>query len=997
MKHAEKKKRRWLVWSMAVCLAVILIGGILYVNRLRKNLMNTAIQNVMTVTKQQQQAFDTFIANDQERLHSYAEYFTKGFHNNAQDVLRQLIMFSDVDAVYSVLCLEEGWFCSSSSDEIRQITQEQIDFYATLEGSGIRDSYTGFFSGEPKFGYYETFAFANGHRGLIQKSYERSKISDTFSLSFYNDQGFAYVVDRQGDILLRASGQLGDASYTNIFDAIVDLHGRQEEIDLFRQALGNRESGSLTFSGTSGELVYTYVPIENGEDWYLVSVVPMSAITTEMGSIMRSSQLTMFLLFAVLVICGGFLLLLWTTQQDIKNKELESDYNAQLFNIFATHLSNNTDDVYLMVDLETTTLEYISPNVERVLGLSAETIAADLHILESAYVDHKNIDYEAMRRMPADTALEPANAEWINPKTGEHKWFQQNVYSKQVHGQKKLVIYISDRTRERKTNDNLREALQMAKAASDAKSAFLSSVRHDIRTPMNAIIGFLALMRNEVYNPEMVLEYTQRIDTASQHLLGLINDVLDMNKIESGSATLNITEVNLADVINEVNAIIRPQAKARNQTFDIFVSSLAYEHVMGDKLRINQVLINLLSNAVKYTQEGGNIQMCITELPRVLNSYSRIRFTVADNGMGMSEEYQKVIFDPFTREDTALASQIQGTGLGMAITKRLVELMGGTIRVESTLGEGSTFTVELELRIQEKEDDEEFWTEHNVSRMIVADDDENICRNIVQAMTAVGVNTDYATEGKAAVQMMREAREAGRPYDLILLDWKMPGLDGLATARLIRQNYPDRIPILLLTAYDWGEIEHEASEIGVDHFMPKPFFMSTFKNAIRRIMGGRNEAKEDDDLVVQGKTILVVDDIEVNRIILVKILSALGAKCDVAGNGKEAVETFEASEPGTYDLILMDVQMPVMDGYAATRAIRSSAHSSAQSIPIIAMTANAFVDDVRDAIESGMDAHIAKPVQLDTLKSTIHTVLENHASEKRETEAGLSWPAANRI
>ncbi|MBD5093148.1 MAG: response regulator [Subdoligranulum sp.] len=305
--------------------------------------------------------------------------------------------------------------------------------------------------------------------------------------------------------------------------------------------------------------------------------------------------------------------------------------------------------------------------------------------------------------------------------------------------------------------------------------------------------------------------------------------------------------------------------------------------------------------------------------------------------------------------------------------------------------------MELELRIQEKEDDEEFWTEHNVSRMIVADDDENICRNIVQAMTAVGVNTDYATEGKAAVQMMREAREAGRPYDLILLDWKMPGLDGLATARLIRQNYPDRIPILLLTAYDWGEIEHEASEIGVDHFMPKPFFMSTFKNAIRRIMGGRNEAKEDDDLVVQGKTILVVDDIEVNRIILVKILSALGAKCDVAGNGKEAVETFEASEPGTYDLILMDVQMPVMDGYAATRAIRSSAHSSAQSIPIIAMTANAFVDDVRDAIESGMDAHIAKPVQLDTLKSTIHTVLENHASEKRETEAGLSWPAANRI
>ncbi len=531
----------------------------------------------------------------------------------------------------------------------------------------------------------------------------------------------------------------------------------------------------------------------------------------------------------------------------------------------------------------------------------------------------------------------------------------------------------------------LKDALRMAQAASEAKTSFLSSVSHDIRTPMNAIIGFLALMKDEVDHPDAVRKYVQRIDAASQHLLGLINDVLDMNKIESGSTTLNLAEMDLAEVIEEINTIIRPQAKAKNQTFDIFVSHLNFEHLLGDKVRINQILINLLSNSVKYTPENGTVAMRVEELPQVVDNYSRIRFTVSDNGLGMSEDFLKVIFDPFTREDTKVSHEIQGTGLGMAITKNLVDLMGGAIHVESRLGEGSTFTVELELRIQEKEDDPEFWREYKISRMIVADDDEEACHSIVKAMSRVGVATDYATDGEAAVRMMREHREAGEPYDLILLDWKMPTLNGLETARLIRKNYSDKIPILLLTAYDWSEIDAEAAEIGIDHFLPKPFFMSTFKEAVRRIMAGhrKNEASSQPD-VVRNKHILVVDDIEINRLILVEILSALGASCDEAGNGQEALELFMRSQPGGYDLILMDVQMPVMDGYAATRAIRSSGHPAARTVPIIAITANAFVDDVRDAIDSGMDAHIAKPIQINELKSTIWQVLENRRSSSGE-------------
>ncbi len=523
----------------------------------------------------------------------------------------------------------------------------------------------------------------------------------------------------------------------------------------------------------------------------------------------------------------------------------------------------------------------------------------------------------------------------------------------------------------------LEETLHMAQAASEAKTSFLSSVSHDIRTPMNAIIGFLSLMQDEIDNPDIVREYIQRIDAASKHLLGLINDVLDMNKIESGSTTLNLGEMNLAEVIEEINTIIRPQTKAKNQTFDIFASHLNFEHLLGDKMRINQILINLLSNSVKYTPENGTIAMRVDELPQVVDNYSRIRFTISDNGQGMSEDFLKVIFDPFTREDTRITHEIQGTGLGMAITKSLVDLMGGSIKVESKLGEGSTFVVELELHIQEREDNPKFWTDHSVGKILVVDDDEEICRNVVHTMRETGVVVEYAIGGETAIQMMGKARQMSKPYDLILLDWKMPGLDGLETARLIRKSYPEKIPILLLTAYDWSEIEQEAIEIGVNHFMPKPFFMSTFKEVICRVVDAPQIAEKGKDSVVQGKRILVVDDIEVNQIILMKILSSQGAVCEAVVNGQEAVDAFLNSPPGTYDLILMDVQMPVMGGYEATRIIRASNHPEAKSVPIIAMTANAFVDDVRDAIDSGMDAHIAKPIQIDKLKATIQQVLDS--------------------
>ncbi|MDE7258517.1 MAG: PAS domain S-box protein, partial [Lachnospiraceae bacterium] len=381
-------------------------------------------------------------------------------------------------------------------------------------------------------------------------------------------------------------------------------------------------------------------------------------------------------------------------EQKLAEKNQEIRYQEQIFEIFSTFLSDNIDDVYMMLDAKGEKAEFVSSNIERVLGIPWKVIMDDVNQIGHAeYITGGEIGWEGLSALEPGMALESMETERIHRITGERKWFRESLYCVLVQGIKKVVIYISDRTKEKQIENTLSEALNMAQTANKAKSAFLGNVSHDIRTPMNAIMGFIPLLQEEADNPEHVREYTQKISAASNHLLGLINDVLDMNKIESGGAVLNISELNLAEIIDEINTIIRPQANAKEQKFEISTISLHNEHLLGDKLRINQILINILSNSVKYTQFGGNIKMTVDELPQVDESYSRIRFTVSDNGQGMSEEYQKVIFEPFSREQNTAWNQAQGTGLGMTITKSLVELMHGSIEVKSRLGEGTTFIV----------------------------------------------------------------------------------------------------------------------------------------------------------------------------------------------------------------------------------------------------------------------------------------------------------------
>ena len=525
---------------------------------------------------------------------------------------------------------------------------------------------------------------------------------------------------------------------------------------------------------------------------------------------------------------------------------------------------------------------------------------------------------------------------------------------------------------ERVHNVQLQEALQIAQDANEAKTNFLSNMSHDIRTPMNAVIGFSTLLSREPDNAVKVREYTRKIGAASNHLLGLINDILDISKIESGKLTLRESVFSLDELLESVNVVVRPLAGEKKQQLMVNMGKMSHELFVGDKTRLNQVLINLLSNAIKYTPAGGQIRFSIEDLGPSSSNVERIRFVVEDTGYGITDEFKKIIFEPFTRSEGSTTNKETGTGLGLAITKNIVDLMGGSIDLESVIGKGSTFTVELPMRLPHEEADEHFWENHGMTRILLVDDDKSVCDGVKANMAGSGVTLDAVYSGEAAVEKVKKEYAAGREYSAIILDWQMPGMNGLDVAKIIRKIIPIDTPVLFLTSYDWTEIETEALEIDVDGFLAKPFTAMNLKEKLIEVEHFKNAvSREDVSLNLKGLHFLLAEDNELNAEIVVELLKSEGASCDVAENGRLVVDRFLESAPKTYDAILMDVMMPVMNGYEATKAIRASKHPEALTIPIVAMTANAFVKDVQDALDAGMNAHVAKPINMETLKNTL--------------------------
>ena len=668
----------------------------------------------------------------------------------------------------------------------------------------------------------------------IAVTYNNRDLVDSLKISAFEGHGSTFAVLPDGRVVLDSSSA-DMRGVHNILAMLKNSAGfTAEQVDALQDSFAAGESGNLEFSinGVSYYMVYGSASFQN---WTILGIAPKSVVNANMNRLQYTTMAVMSGTTGMLAV-AALLLVVQNNRQKLRKKDQQLLAREELF----SNLSRNVDDVFLMIDTETRKVEYVSPNVQRILGLSPEAVQEDLYVLYPAGDDSGASRLENLMQMEQGVQQE-WEREFVNQETGEPRYIHVTGFINDVQGARKCIVDLSDRTGEHQTTLAVEAALEVAEKASKAKTDFLSNMSHDIRTPMNAIIGITTLMKNELHQPEKLAEHLGKLETSGRLLLGIINDILDMSRIESGKTTLNIEKTNLPQQVSQLDSIIRQQASQRRQTFTV-ENHVQHENVLADPNRLNQVLMNILSNAVKYTPQGGHIRLDVEELSHT-EHYAKYRFVVQDDGIGMSAVYQKTLFDPFTREEKSGTNRVQGTGLGMAITKSIVDLMGGTIHVESAPGKGSRFEVVLEL-----------------------------------------------------------------------------------------------------------PIDAEADKVQTASALP-----------------------EEDEAVspLSGMSFLCAEDNAINAEILEMLLETKGASCTICSNGQEIVDAFASVKPGEYDMILMDVQMPVMDGLEATRRIRNGENPLGRTIPILAMTANAFLEDMQKSKEAGMDEHLSKPVDIAALEQTV--------------------------
>lgn len=818
-------------------------------------------------------------------------------------------------------------------------------------------------------GTYKGFEYSS-----IAITFNASDLTRTLELSSFDGQSSNYIIFSDGRILVgnNVDNQIGD-----IFNFVALLKNRSDlSIEEVKKIQSEFLDDEINVRLVNIDDVPYYIVYESAgiEDWVIMGIVPASVVNSSMNDL---QQMTISIVSFVSI--GLSLIIIFAIfnnyRNSLKKKDIELMYREELFSV----LSNNVDDVFLMIDADGNKVDYVSPNSERLLGISDGSLREDVRNLERLLPDNvDNSIIDEIDKIEAGSFLE-WEREYIHQKSLEKRWFYVIALCREIQGKKKFILSMSDRTKERNISISLENAVNAAQSANRAKSTFLSNMSHDIRTPMNAIIGLTTLAITNVDKEERVRDYLNKILSASNHLLSLINDILDMSRIESGKIYLEETEVSLSEALHDLKTIISGQVNAKH--LELFMDALDIKHelVYCDKTRLNQVLLNLLSNAIKFTPPGGTVSVKISELPGIDSEKASYEIRVKDNGIGMPQEFVNRIFEPFERERNSTVSRIQGTGLGMAITKNIVDMMGGSIKVNTELNKGSEFIVSLNLRVAEKTTSDEHIEELDGLKALVVDDDFNTCDSVTKMLTRIGMRSEWTLSGKEAVLRARQAIEIEDSFSAYIIDWHLPDLNGIEVAREIRK-LNNETPIIVLTAYDWADIEEEAREAGVTAFCAKPLFMSDLRHSLLESLGtGDVSVEKHNDMVFDeafsNKHLLLAEDNELNSEIAYEILTGFGFRVDVVVNGREAVDKVTDSITDPYDLVLMDIQMPIMNGLEATKAIRDISDQKLSKTPIVAMTANAFDEDRKVASEAGMDGFITKPIILDEVISVISNIL----------------------
>ena len=978
-KHESKRschpRQKWLPAACAILLLVLLVTGfcVRYISFVSQTIYQESTTHLEEVLHKSNNMLTEMVRKNVTYLHLY-----NGFLENTSDEAKIQAYIEDAqqatgfagfyflsyDGNYMTVTGETGYLGLQTNLDERLSEGEDIVMNAVLPGK----SQMLVFICPKTQGSYRGFAY-----DAIAIAYYNDAVLKLLDNSAFQGNASNYVIYPDGRVVIDNSVKRTETIYN--FIAMLRDHSdlSEEQITELSNAFAQGSSGNLKvkLGDTSYYLVYEGTAVQS---WTMLGLVPVSVVNANLDELwFRTAQIVTGIAagIAVLVI----LLIVRRSHVTLRRKNTEIMYRDELFQ----KLSLNVDDVFLMVDAKTTKVDYVSPNIERLLGVPEDEARQDIHILDRLHPK----DAPGHGKNLLEGLLSGEQREWDTEyehlETKERRWFHVIAIGSEVEGRTKYILVMSDRTADRQVNQALSDAVAAAETANRAKSTFLSNMSHDIRTPMNAIIGFTTLALSNIGDTERVKDYLAKTLASSNHLLSLINDVLDMSRIESGKIHLEEVEVNLSDVLHDLKTIVSGQIYAKQLELYMDAMDVTDEDVYCDKTRLNQILLNLLSNAIKFTPAGGTVSVRVRQLAGKVRGCGQYEFRIKDNGIGMSPEFAQRIFEPFERERTSTVSRIQGTGLGMAITKNIVDMMGGTIEVQTAQGKGTEFIVCVPMRAQTEQRPVEKITELEGLKALVVDDDFNTCDSVTKMLVKVGMRAEWTLSGKEAVLRARQSIEMSDAYHAYIIDWRLPDMNGIEVTRRIR-SLNDDTPIIILTAYDWSDIEVEAKAAGVTAFCSKPMFMSDLRETLMSALGQKQtDAAQgllpEENANFKGKQILLVEDNELNREIAQEILREYGFRVDTAENGAVAVEKVSTAAPGSYDLVLMDVQMPIMDGYTATRQIRALDDPARAKLPILAMTANAFDEDRRNALESGMNGFLSKPIVVGDLVQELHKIL----------------------
>lgn len=962
---------REMILIVLLCLFIIIV----FLNFTKKNHERIVQQNayyVQDATLQVSERIGDMLTAAKDSIVTMAYLYGDSLNSPAADTQKLKEMQESSPFDYIEFTDQKGQ--NINADGLTSDASDREYYIEGMKGnSGSMVTFHSRITHETLMTFYAPVQYKGEIIGVLNGIYREDRMNEILSTEFFGTKTKNYLCKSDGTVVYSCGA---DSVPENMLVTFPDtMKVTEEQYAEIKKTFEEHGSYGYEYAGTQGTGNAYLTGIENC-DLMLIQTFP-SAVTNNMIGVANSVgvQLEVELIVAFGIYIACLLLARWKQKKELVSEKQEM---SQIVS-GVTRLFHR----FVIVDLENDTYEYLKNSEE---GLPPEGKYSDL------------VDYFTPRYIKEEEGVDMSvviTKDYIRKNLNKNTPYLQYEYRIQRENQqwenisilclrrerkvpKQVLLAIQDVTvlkeNELRNRIALKDAFDAAEEANHAKSDFLSRMSHDIRTPMNAIMGMTAVAAMNIDDKERLVDCLNKITLSSSHLLALINDVLDMSKIESGRVTLSVEKFEISQTVESLLAIIHPQIQAKNQNLKVSVANIVHEGVIGDPLHLQQVFVNIMGNAVKFTPEGGTITFSIHEKPSHIQGSGCYEFVFEDTGIGMQKEFLEKIYEPFSRAENSSSRNIEGTGLGMSIARNIVRMMNGDIQIESEPGVGSKFTVMVYLKLQNvEEEDAECLRE---LRVLVADDEQDACESTCEILNGIGMHADGVLSGDAAIERVEEAHENAEEYAVVILDWKMPGKCGVETAREIRRKLGNEVPIIILSAYDWSSIEQEAREAGVNAFIAKPLFKSRLLYVLKSVIAPQPEEEVTDVNVFEqsdysGKKILVVDDNDLNIEIAKELLMHIGIEVETARDGKQAVDTLRSKPPHYYDMVFMDIQMPIMNGYEAVREIRASDREDLKTIPIVAMSADAFSDDIQKAAISGMNGHVAKPIELPKLQAAL--------------------------